>query len=64
MNHQTKSILKASINGFLEASEQEKERLVQLVKDRLEGLDNIGLGYSEDFLLAGKLFLRIFGNKK
>lgn len=64
MTAETKTILKRSINEFLSVSEQERENMVQHVRKELQrhkrGLDSIGMGLSNDYVVAGEIFLRIY----
>lgn len=64
MTAETKAILKRSINEFLSVSEQERENMVQHVRKELQrhkrGLDSIGMGLANDYVVAGEIFLRIY----
>lgn len=64
MTAETKAILKRSINEFLSVSEQERENMVQHVRKELQrhrkGLNSIGMGLMNDYVVAGEIFLRIY----
>jgi len=64
MTAETKAILKRSINEFLSVSEQERENMVQHVRKELQrhknGLNSIGMGLANDYVVAGEIFLRIY----
>lgn len=67
MKPTVKNILKRSINEFLIASNEEKEKMVIFVQEKLkehnDSLNSIGIGYKDDIVVAGNIFLRIFGAK-
>lgn len=64
MTAETKNILKRSINEFLSSTDEEKESYISLVQNKIKeherALESIGVGYSDNFVTAGKIFLRIF----
>lgn len=64
MNYQTKNILKSSINVFLSVSDEEKENMVSHVRNQIKehenALKHIGMGLADDYVQAGKIFLRIY----
>ena len=67
MTAETKAILKRSINEFLSVSEQERENMVQHVRKELQrhkkGLNLIGMGLANDYVVAGEIFLRLYDIK-
>jgi len=68
MTAQTKDILIRGINTFLASTSEEKEVLIQKVQNNLEihynALNSIGMGCVKDQVLAGEIFLKIFGGNK
>lgn len=67
MTTEAKAILKRSINEFLSVSEQERENMVRHVRKELQrhrkGLNSIGVGLTNDYVVAGEIFLRIYDYK-
>lgn len=64
MTAETKAILKRSINEFLSVSEQERDNMVLHVRKEVQrhrkGLNSIGMGLVNDYVVAGEIFLRIY----
>ena len=66
MTPTAKSILKNSINAFLVATSEEKERYILVVqknlKDHKNAIKSIGIGYCVHVVQAGEIFLRIYNH--
>lgn len=64
MTSTSKNILINSINVFSEATNEEKERYIKGVEKNLNAhknaINTIGVGYAQDIVVAGEIFLRIF----
>jgi len=64
MTPTSKSILRNSINVFLASTSEEKERYIQVVQknlnDHKNAMKSIGIGYAQNTIVAGEIFLRIF----
>lgn len=62
-----KNILKNSINVFLSSSNEDKEKYISVVEknlnDHKKAINTIGIGYCEDVVQAGSIFMRIFNTK-
>lgn len=67
MTPTTKNILRNSINVFLASTSDEREKYIQVVQknlnDHLKAMNTIGIGYCSHTVQAGKIFLRLFGEK-
>ncbi len=55
MKHETKSVVKHLINVFLEATDNEREKMIVEVRQMQESALN------QNFLEGSKIFLRIYG---
>lgn len=64
MTPRTKYILKEAIDIFSASTDDEKDNLISQVQSNLKAhhnsLKSIGFGCSQDTVMAGKIFLRIF----
>lgn len=64
MTPTAKNILKNSINVFLSATTEEKQRYILGVQknlnDHKNAINTIGIGYCIHVVEAGEIFLRIF----
>lgn len=60
----SKSILTNSIKVFSSSTIEEKERYIQVVQknlnDHKNAINTIGIGYAQNTIVAGEIFLRIF----
>jgi len=68
MTPTVKNILRNSINVFLASTDEEKEKYITVVQknlnDHYNALNSIGIGYAKNTIVAGEIFLRIFGKRK
>ena len=66
MTTETKETLRKSINEFLVATSDEKDSMVSFIQNKINehynALNSIGVGYREDMVRAGEIFLRIYSN--
>lgn len=67
MTHETKQILRRSIDVFLSSPEKDKVEMVSEVQNNLKlhynALKTIGMGLDNNKVVAGEIFLRIFNKK-
>ncbi len=66
MTHLSKVLLRNSIQVFNSSNTKDKEEMIRKVESSLnahhKALDSIGFGSANDFVVAGEIFLRIYGN--
>jgi hypothetical protein len=66
MTPRAKEILKDAINIYNAIPSDKKQELIATVQNNLkvhyDGLNNIGMGFDEDKVRAGEIWLRIFKN--
>lgn len=64
MKPETKQLIRNTIKAYLQAEEKDRSNLIKYVeknlKDHEDALNNIGMGYYEGTVQAGKIFLRIY----
>jgi len=64
MTPTAKSILRNSINAFLVANSEDKERYISVVEknlnDHKNAIESIGISYCIHVIQAGEIFLRIY----
>ena len=64
MTPTSKSILINSINIFSSSTREDKERYIKGVEknlnDHYNAINTIGIGYAQNTIVAGEIFLRIF----
>jgi len=64
MTTTTKNILARSIYIFLDSTKEQKENYIKGVEknlnDHYNALNTIGVGYAQNTIVAGEIFLRIF----
>lgn len=67
MKLEVKILVRNSIVDFEAADESKQKAWIQHIQSLLKwherGLESIGVGYSEDFVEAGRVFLRIYREK-
>ena len=67
MNTQTKNILIRTLNQFDTFSDTQKEYWVDKIKEQIEAheraIKSIGVGFAENQVQSGRIFLRLFKNK-
>ena len=66
MTAKTKQYLLNSIPDFKEFSATKQKEVIEDIEKHIkchyEAINNIGIGYNEDQVKAGEIFLRIFKN--
>ena len=61
MTPKTKQILHNTIEIYKKSAD--KKHLLQQIKNSLQQYNSIGIGYVQDYVTAGEIFIRIYKNK-